>query len=188
MRSSVQRFPIMSASICHTLLGHGEIKGRRAKKKSKDGGLTSLLQSGASDALLLAHPCLFFLFFSPLSYSLYPSGSSRRRWQGGTEGIEFSLIHLELLLHSYSAEARPIHAHLHSCTSKCASISNAKKPLSERRRKKTSWEKTSRSTRETKAHAQKPTKTHRYSTATRVWFSRSIPGLNLSRELEVSIY
>lgn len=119
------------------------------KKKSRDAGLTSLLRSGACDAFLLAHPRLFF-FFSPLSYSLYPSGSSRRRWQGGTEGIEFSLIHLELLLHSYSAEARPIHAHLHSCTSKCASISNAKKPLSERRCKKTSWEKTSRSRRETK--------------------------------------
>lgn len=71
MRFSVQRFPIMSASICHTPLGHGEIKGRWAKKKKADAGLTSLLRSGASDAFLLAHPRLFFFVFfllSPIPY------------------------------------------------------------------------------------------------------------------------
>lgn len=75
------------------------------------------------DTLLLAHP-----FFSPFLFLCVP-GSSRCRRDGRTEGIGFSLVHLQLTVHSYSTEAWPTRTHLHSSTFRCANISSEERSL-----------------------------------------------------------
>lgn len=116
MRFSVQRFPIMSASICHTWLW------MIVEQQNGRGHMTSLKQSWTNKSLTFgtsSAPLFFFFFPENLP------GASRCRRQGRTEGIMFPLVHLQLMVHSYSVEAWPIRAHLNSYTIRYANVSSA---------------------------------------------------------------
>lgn len=128
MRFSAQRFPIMSASICHTWLEQKEKEGRRQQRKWERGGSYDLTLTKLKYQLTWSFliPALLFSFFFP---SLCIPGAWGCRWQSRKEGIEFHLIHLQLMVHSYSVEAWPIHTHLHCYTFRYANISSAEDSL-----------------------------------------------------------
>lgn len=112
MRFTVQRFPIVPVSICHTWLGQKE---NEVEQQRGRGEIWPYSHKVELTFLLLDNSCSSLFSVFNRVFEVQMARKDGRYWAPPPP------MHLQLMVHSYSVEAWPIH--LHSYTFRYANIS-----------------------------------------------------------------